>query len=125
MAEPERWRWTILDPYGNLVRCAERSWQHVLDGRPRMAPYEMVVQTTIRKPDAIYFDPRGTRFTYNPDAWVVVHVAADLSDGAYAGHLINVVIRWEPQVANPPIGYVITAYPTRRVSGRLELLEEF
>ena len=90
-----------------------------------MAPYEMVVQTTIRKPDAIYFDPRGTRFTYNPDAWVVVHVAAGLTDGAYAGNLINVVIRWEPHVANPPIGCVITAYPSRRVSGRLELLEEF
>ncbi len=85
----------------------------------------MVVQAAIRKPEAIYLDPRGTRFTYNPDAWVVVHVAADLTDGAYAGNLINVVIRWEPHVANPPIGYVITAYPSRRVSGRLELLEVF
>ena len=93
---------------------------------PRMAGYEMAVQATVRNPDAIYLDPRGTRFTYNPDAWVVVHVAADLTDGAYAGNLIIiVVIRWEPHVANPPIGCVITAYPSRRVSGRLELLEEF
>ena len=125
MAEPERWRWTVLDPYGNPVRCAEGSWQHLLDRRHRMAGYERAVQATIRKPDAIYLDPRGTRFTYNPDAWVVVPVAADLTDGAYAGNLINLVIRWEPHVANPPIGYVITAYPSRRVSGRLELVEEF
>ena len=125
MAEPERWRWTETDPYGNSVRCAESSWQHVLERRQRMAGYEMAVQATVREPDAIYLDPRGTRFTYNPAAWVVVHVAADLSDGAYAGHLISVVIRWEPQVANPPTGYVVTAYPSRRVSGRLELLEEF
>ena len=125
MAELERWRWTVLDPYGNPVRCAEKRWQHVLDRRHRMAGYEMAVQATVRKPDAIYLDPRGTRFTYNPDAWVVVHVAAGLTDGAYAGNLINVVIRWEPHVANPPIGCVITAYPSRRVSGRLELLEEF
>lgn len=53
----------------------------------------MAVQATVREPDAIYLDPRGTRFTYSPAAWVVVHVAVDLSDGAYAGHLINVVIR--------------------------------
>ncbi len=84
-----------------------------------------MVQSTIREPDAIYLDPRGSRFTYNPDAWVVVHVAVDLTDGAYAGNLINVVIRWEPRVASSPIGYVITAYPSRRVSGRLELREEF
>ncbi len=84
-----------------------------------------MVQSTIREPDAIYLDPRGSRFTYNPDAWVVVHVAVGLTDGAYAGNLINVVIRWEPHVASSPIGYVITAYPSRRVSGRLELREEF
>ena len=90
MVEPGRWRWTVLDPYGNPVRCAEGIWQHVLNRRQRMAGHEMAVQATVRRPDAIYLDPRGTRFTYNPDAWVVIHVAADLTNGAYAGNLINV-----------------------------------
>ncbi len=50
----------------------------------------MVVKATIHQPDAIYFDPRATRFTCNSDAWVVVHVAADPTGGAYGGNLINV-----------------------------------
>ena len=79
-----------------------------------------VVKATARFPDAIYLDPLRTADTYRADAWVTSYVAMDRLAVEHAGKLINVVIRWEPHLASPPAGYVITAYPSRRVSGRLE-----
>lgn len=90
-----------------------------------MAGYELAVRSTVRSPDAVYLDPRGTRFTYNPAAWIVVCIAGGHTQGYYTGRLINVVVRWEPHPTAPPTGYVVTAYLSRRVSGRLQLQQEF
>ena len=125
MPEQSRWQWTEVNPHGHPIHCSEARWQHVLTDHPDMDGYELAVRLTIRGPDAVYLDPRGTSFTYNPAAWVVVHIARGHTHGYYAGRLINVVIRWEPHPTAPPTGYVITAYLSRRVSGRLQLQEEF
>ena len=122
---PSAWRWTVTNPHGHLISCSEERWEHVVSRRPYMAGYEEVVKATARFPDAIYLDPLRTADTYRADAWVTSYVAMDRLAVEHAGKLINVVIRWEPHLASPPAGYVITAYPSRRVSGRLELLEEF
>ena len=50
-----------------------------------MAGYELAVRLTIRGPDAVYLDPRGTRFTYNSAAWIAVHIAKGHTHGYYAG----------------------------------------
>ena len=122
---PSACRWTVTNPHGHPITCSEERWWHVLFRRPYMTGYEEVVKATARFPDAIYLDPLHTADTYRPDAWVTSYIAIDRLAVEHAGKLINVVIRWEPRPAAPPTGYVITAYPSRRVSGRLELLEEF
>ena len=122
---PSAWRWTVTNPHGHTISCSEERWQHVVSRRPYMAGYEEVVKAAARSPNAIYLDPLRTADTYRPDAWVTSYVAVDRLAAEHAGKLINVVIRWEPHTTAPPAGYVITAYPSRRVSGRLELLEEF
>ena len=117
------WRWSVYDPHGHLVSCSEVRWQHVVSSRPYMAEYEAAVKATVRVPDAIYLDRLRTTETRRSDAWITIYVAINCLVDDHTGKLINVVIRWEPHPAAPPRGYVITAYPSRRVSGRRELQE--
>ena len=117
----ESWRWIERDASGHPVYCSERIWRHVLAGHPEMDFYEEEVRATIRQPEAVYDDLKGTAGTYNPDAWIVRHIAVGRTYGKHARRLLVVVIRWEPVLIGGPAGYLVTAYTTRRLSGQLEL----
>ena len=125
MTSRTAWRWTEIDPLGQVIRCGETEWQHVIAGHPDVAAHEAAVRATIRTSDAIYGDPRSTAITRergNPAAQIVHYVASGRTHGRYTGNVVVVVVKWLPEgQAGQLVGYVQTAYLPNRLLRRLHL----
>lgn len=127
MTEPDYWRWTETDRWGQPVHCAEATWYRKLVGeqRPELAAHEDVIRETIRDPQWLYDDPEATTFTWeigNPRSEVVHYVAAGRGRGRYTRNLVVVVVKWLPEgPAGAMVGYVRTMYLPRSLRGKLEL----
>lgn len=116
------YRWTETDPFGQPIHCGEAEWQHVLIQHGEMAPYETAVRATLRRPDAIYRDPKGTAEATNPDATVRAYFAQGYGHGPYRGKFVKVSVKWLPEgTGNARVGYLQTAFFLRYPERRLEL----
>ena len=127
MTEPDYWRWTETDRWGQPVHCAEATWYRklVVEQRPELATHEDVIRETIRDPQWLYDDPEATALTReigNPQAEVVHYVAAGRGRGRYTRNIVVVVVKWLPEgPVGPMVGYVRTMYLPRNLRGKLEL----
>jgi hypothetical protein len=90
--ETRRVLWTVTDPRGLTVVCAEETWQEHLLYRPELGEHVEAVRQTVQAPDEISFDPVSTRKKRHGVS-VYWYYQSGLTKGFYAGNLVAVVVK--------------------------------
>lgn len=125
-AAPEPvWRWVETDPWGLVIRCAEAVWAVKVRQHSELLAHEGAIRATLRDPHQVLDDPRSTA-KLEPRSGVsgaVRHyVGVGRTTGLYAGCVVDIVVKvLRDPVTEHAIGYVQTAFLTRRLSPRLHL----
>ncbi len=110
----EDWRWSVVDPWGLPVYCAEATWYTKVYTRERaeVGVYEQELIATVRDPDEVYVEPEATAKLWGQgldDAEVLHYVGYGRTQEPYAHHMTQVVVKkmMEPDQKGT-VGYVRT-----------------
>lgn len=112
--------WTVTDPRGIIVSCAEDVWQEHVAYRPELAAHVDAVQLAVQDPDEIYLDPVSTA---RKTAETTVHwyYKSGLTKGKFAGNFVVVIVKVVLEPDGVRRGYVQSALLPSRVMKRLVL----
>ncbi len=124
----EGWRWSVVDPWGLPVYCAEATWYTKVYTRERaeVRLHEQELIATVRDPDEVYVEPEATaklRRQGLTDAEVLHYIGYGRTQGPYDHHMTQVVVKKmiEP-VQESAVGYVRTLLVPRGLRlGKLAL----
>lgn len=94
-------------------------WEHIIINHKDMASYFEAVKLIIEDPDEIYFDEWSTQ-RKTPGAWVEAYYKRHVLTEGLQDKMLYVSVKFMPAEQGTP-GYVQTALPNRRVSGRMIL----
>ena len=124
MTEPDvaerRFLWTVTDPRGLTIACAEDVWLRHLAYRPELEQHFEAVKLTLQDPDEIYFDPVSTK-KKTPGTTVYWYYKSGLTKGPFAGNLVAVVVKVVLQADGTKRGYVQSALIPNQREKRLVL----
>jgi hypothetical protein len=111
--------WTVTDPRGLDITLTDDVWFAILDKHPELGAFYDAVITTVREPDAIYFDPHSTALR-TTGAKFYYYYRGGLLTGEFASAFTAVFVKIVVE-QDQNQGYVQTSYPSREILPRLEL----